>query len=86
MYDADAHPGLRQASLAARSQLRSLAHIAYGTTIPYAEVTPWAYIHGLATLVLMWPALGSGTGRVLRLPVHRILLLLSMGVTGITAC
>ena len=61
MYNADAHPGLRQASLAARSQLRSLAHIAYGTDDPHAEVTLWAYIHGLATLVLDGPpALGSG--------------------------
>ena len=61
MYDADAHPGLRQASLAARSQLRSLAHTAYGTDDPHAEVTLWAYIHGLATLVLDGPpALGSG--------------------------
>ena len=60
-HDADAHPGLRQASLAARSQLRSLAHIAYGTDDPHAEVTLWAYIHGLATLVLDGPpALGSG--------------------------
>ena len=61
MYDAGAHPGLRAASLAARSQLRSLATLAYGTDDPRAEVTLWAYIHGLATLVLDGPpALGAG--------------------------
>ena len=61
MYDAAAHPGLAQASMAARSQLRSLARIAYGTDDPHAEVTLWAYIHGLATLVLDGPpALGNG--------------------------
>ena len=61
MYDAGAHPGLHAASLAARSQLRSLATLAYGTDDPRAEVTLWAYIHGLATLVLDGPpALGAG--------------------------
>lgn len=61
MYDAGAHPGLHAASLAARSQLRSLATLAYGTEDPRAEVTLWAYIHGLATLVLDGPpALGAG--------------------------
>ena len=61
MYDAGAHPGLHAASLAARSQLRSLAALAYGTDDPRAEVTLWAYIHGLATLVLDGPpALGAG--------------------------
>ena len=55
MYDAGAHPGLHAASLAARSQLRSLAALAYGTDDPRAEVTLWAYIHGLATLVLDGP-------------------------------
>lgn len=61
MYDFDAHPQLREASLAARAQLRSLARLAYGTEDPYAEVTLWAYIHGLATLVLDGPpALGAG--------------------------
>ena len=60
MYDAGAHPGLHAASLAARSQLRSLATLAYGTDDPRAEVTLWAYIHGLATLVLDGPpALGA---------------------------
>ena len=35
--------------------------LAYGTEDPYAEVTLWAYIHGLATLVLDGPpALGAG--------------------------
>ena len=61
MYDAGAHSGLRAASLAARTQLRSLATLAYGTDDPRAEVTLWAYIHGLATLVLDGPpALGAG--------------------------
>ena len=61
MYDFDAHPQLREASLAARAQLRSLARLAYGTEDPHAEVTLWAYIHGLATLVLDGPpALGAG--------------------------
>ena len=61
MYDAGAHSGLRAASLAARSQLRSLATLAYGNDDPRAEVTLWAYIHGLATLVLDGPpALGAG--------------------------
>ena len=61
MYDAGAHPGLHAASLAARTQLRSLATLAYGTDDPRAEVTLWAYIHGLATLVLDGPpALGAG--------------------------
>ena len=61
MYDAGAHPGLHAASLAARSQLRSLATLAYGTEDPRAEVTLWAYVHGLATLVLDGPpALGAG--------------------------
>ena len=60
MYDAGAHPGLHAASLAARSQLRSLATLAYGTEDPRAEVTLWAYVHGLATLVLDGPpALGA---------------------------
>lgn len=61
MYDFDAHPQLCEASLAARAQLQSLARLAYGTEDPYAEVTLWAYIHGLATLVLDGPpALGAG--------------------------
>lgn len=61
MYDAGAHSGLRAASLAARSQLRSLATLVYGNDDPRAEVTLWAYIHGLATLVLDGPpALGAG--------------------------
>ena len=61
MYDFGAHPQLREASRAARAQLRSLARLAYGTEDPYAEVTLWAYIHGLATLVLDGPpALGAG--------------------------
>ena len=60
MYDAGAHSGLRAASLAARTQLRSLASLAYGTDDPRAEVTLWAYVHGLATLVLDGPpALGA---------------------------
>ena len=60
MYDAGAHPSLHAASLAARSQLRSLATLAYGTEDPRAEVTLWAYVHGLATLVLDGPpALGA---------------------------
>jgi transcriptional regulator, tetR family len=60
MYDAGAHSGLRAASLAARTQLRSLAALAYGTDDPRAEVTLWAYVHGLATLVLDGPpALGA---------------------------
>ena len=60
MYDAGAHPGLHAASLAARSQLRSLATLAYGNEDPRAEVTLWAYVHGLATLVLDGPpALGA---------------------------
>ena len=72
MYDAAAHPGLAQASMAARSQLRSLARIAYGTDDPHAEVTLWAYIHGLATLVLDGPpALGSG-GDAQRFARHTI--------------
>ncbi len=41
MYDADAHRA-EQASLAAALQLRSLAHTAYGTDDPHAEVTLWA--------------------------------------------
>lgn len=72
MYDAAAHPGLAQASMAARSQLRSLARIAYGTDDPHAEVTLWAYIHGLATLVLDGPpALGTG-GDAQRFARHTI--------------
>ena len=60
MYDAGAHSGLRAASLAARTQLRSLAALAYGTDDPRAEVTLWAYVHRLATLVLHGPpALGA---------------------------
>ena len=61
MYNVEAHPQLREASLGARAQLRSLAHLAYGTEDPHAEVTLWAYVHGLATLVLDGPpALGVG--------------------------
>ncbi len=61
MYDSDAHPQVRTASLAARAQLRSLASLAYGTDDPRAELTLWAYVHGLATLALDGPpALGVG--------------------------
>ena len=60
MYDPDSHPELIQASQAARSQLHGLAKIAYGSEDPHAEATLWAYIHGLAILVLDGPpALGT---------------------------
>ena len=60
MYDPDSHPELVCASKAARSQLHGLAKIAYGSEDPHAEATLWAYIHGLAILVLDGPpALGS---------------------------
>ena len=80
MYDFDAHPQLREASLAARAQLQSLARLAYGTEDPYAEVTLWAYIHGLATLVLDGPsALGAGD------EVQRSLMTPSMPPTSLRA-
>ena len=60
MYDPNSHPELVQASKAARSQLHGLAKIAYGSEDPHAEATLWAYIHGLAILVLDGPpALGT---------------------------
>ena len=60
MYDPNSHPELVQASKAARSQLHGLAKIAYGSEDPHAEATLWAYIHGLAILVLDGPpALGA---------------------------
>ena len=60
MYDPNSHPELIQASQAARSQLHGLAKIAYGSEDPHAEATLWAYIHGLAILVLAGPpALGT---------------------------
>ena len=63
MYDPDSHPELVQASQAARSQLHGLAKIAYGSEDPHAEATLWAYIHGLAILVLDGPpALGGSAG------------------------
>ena len=63
MYDPDSHPELIQASQAARSQLHGLAKIAYGSEDPHAEATLWAYIHGLAILVLDGPpALGGSAG------------------------
>lgn len=63
MYDPGSHPELVQASQAARSQLHDLAKIAYGSEDPRAETTLWAYIHGLAILVLDGPpALGGNEG------------------------
>ena len=60
MYDPNSHPELVCASKAARSQLHGLAKIAYGSEDPHAEATLWAYIHGLAILVLDGPpALGT---------------------------
>ena len=60
MYDSNSHPELVQASKAARSQLHGLATIAYGSEDPRAEATLWAYIHGLAILILDGPpALGT---------------------------
>ena len=60
MYDPNSHPELVQASKAARSQLHGLAKIAYGSEDPRAEATLWAYIHGLAILILDGPpALGG---------------------------
>ena len=60
MYDPNSHPELVQASKAARSQLHGLAKIAYGSEDPRAEATLWAYIHGLAILILDGPpALGA---------------------------
>ena len=60
MYDPNSHPELVWASKAARSQLHGLAKIAYGSEDPHAEATLWAYIHGLAILVLDGPpALGT---------------------------
>ena len=63
MYDPNSHPELVCASKAARSQLHGLAKIAYGSEDPHAEATLWAYIHGLAILVLDGPpALGGSAG------------------------
>ena len=63
MYDPNSHPELVQASKAARSQLHGLAKIAYGSEDPRAEATLWAYIHGLAILILDGPPALGGNER-----------------------
>ncbi len=63
MYDPNSHPELVCASKAARSQLHGLAKIAYGSEDPRAEATLWAYIHGLAILILDGPPALGGNER-----------------------